>query len=116
MSVSGVEMKYEVTHFEGIRELLNDYYRIDERKYLRGDFGAADLLIDTDLAVDVAGLTKRQRIAIELVKSQYTLTEISEHFGVTPQTADESIRSACEKIAVIFRQWNEIAREVNGYV
>lgn len=42
------------------RSILRQYHEISSRRYA-GDYGACDVLIDFDIAVDKARLTRRQR-------------------------------------------------------
>ncbi|MEY8188635.1 hypothetical protein AB4X15_03030 [Peribacillus simplex] len=50
----------------GVRLLLSEYHALQERQY-QGDTDAIILLADLETAINTAGLTDRQRQALDLV-------------------------------------------------
>lgn len=104
---------YETTETSGVKKLVKDYYYLKSRREYKGDYGACDILIDLDIAIDIAGLGKRQREALEYAKLRYTLEEIGEAMGIAHQTVDEHLKTGFDKIAEIFKVWESIEKEEN---
>ncbi|WP_237731275.1 RNA polymerase sigma factor [Bacillus velezensis] len=85
--------------------LLADYQKFVSRKRC-GDYAAVEVLIDIHKAIDLAGLTDRQRQAIELVYfGELTQAEAGERMGIAKQNVEAYISRAAEKIADIYYYW-----------
>ncbi|MEV2911157.1 RNA polymerase subunit sigma, partial [Paenibacillus larvae] len=64
---------YALNTPKGVKSLLQDRYRIAERRF-KGDTAASDILIDLSSAIESAGLTQRQAEALALVHGKWQLT------------------------------------------
>ncbi|QYG88327.1 sigma factor-like helix-turn-helix DNA-binding protein [Bacillus atrophaeus] len=96
---------YALDNAEGVKLLLADYQKFVSRKRC-GDYAAAEVLIDVHTALDYAGLTDRQRQAIELVYfDELTQTEVGERMGIARDVVSRHCTAACDKIAGIYRYW-----------
>jgi DNA-directed RNA polymerase specialized sigma24 family protein len=92
-----------------VKALLTDYLALVERQYYAGDFGAVDRLIDLETAVSAAGLTARQRQALELTYYYgYNQREAGGKMGVGQRRAGYVIDEACAKIAAVYAGWERI--------
>jgi hypothetical protein len=97
---------------ESVRLLLSDYHALSNRRF-KGDYAACDLLIDLHTAIDRAGLTERQRQALELVYFEdLTQEEAGKRIGVSQQSIDKTLSAAIQKIAEIYEYW---ANRGEGY-
>jgi DNA-directed RNA polymerase specialized sigma24 family protein len=93
-----------------IKALLADYLALVERQYYAGDFGAVDRLIDLHSAVEAAGLTARQRQALELTYYYgYNQREAGDRLGIPQYKMSREIDGACAQIAAVFAHWDELA-------
>ncbi|MFB3900379.1 sigma factor-like helix-turn-helix DNA-binding protein [Bacillus amyloliquefaciens] len=96
---------YALDNAEGVKLLLADYRKFVSRKRC-GDYAAVEVLIDIHKAIELAGLTVRQRQAIELVYfGELTQAEAGERMGITQQKAEAHASRAIEKIADIYYYW-----------
>lgn len=96
---------YALDDAEGVKLLLADYQKFVSRKRC-GDYAAVEVLIDIHKAIDLAGLTDRQRQAIELVYfGELTQAEAGERMGIAKQNVEAYISRAAEKIADIYYYW-----------
>ncbi|MGG1042548.1 sigma factor-like helix-turn-helix DNA-binding protein [Bacillus velezensis] len=96
---------YALDNAEGVKLLLADYQKFVSRKRC-GDYAAVEVLIDIHKAIELAGLTDRQRQAIELVYfGELTQAEAGERIGIAQNTLSETIDRAAEKIADIYYYW-----------
>ncbi|AWM47469.1 sigma factor-like helix-turn-helix DNA-binding protein [Bacillus amyloliquefaciens] len=96
---------YALDDAEGVKLLLADYQKFVSRKRC-GDYAAVEVLIDIHKAIELAGLTDRQRQAIELVYfGELTQAEAGERIGIAQNTLSETIDRAAEKIADIYYYW-----------
>ncbi|MCY8472423.1 sigma factor-like helix-turn-helix DNA-binding protein [Bacillus halotolerans] len=85
--------------------MLADYQKFVSRRRC-GDYDAATILIDIHKALDAAGLTDRQRQAIELVYfGELTQAEAGERMGIARDVVSRHCSAACEKITDIYRYW-----------
>jgi predicted DNA-binding protein (UPF0251 family) len=92
-----------------VKALLADYLALVERQYYAGDFGAVGRLIDLHSAVEEAGLTARQRQALELTYYYgYNQREAGGKMGVGQRRAGYIIDEACAKIAAVYAEWERI--------
>jgi DNA-directed RNA polymerase specialized sigma subunit len=103
-----LEAMYVLTTAEGVEELLGMWDKIILMPYERGDYGVVDLIIDTEIAIERAGLTAKQRTALDLVLRQgYTQKEVSQLVGVSPPAINKLIARGTEKISDVFTKWTK---------
>lgn len=96
---------YALDNADGVKLLLADYQKFVSRKRC-GDYAAVEVLIDIHKAIELAGLTDRQRQAIELVYfGELTQAEAGRRMGITQQKAEARASRAVEKIADIYYYW-----------
>jgi RNA polymerase sigma factor (sigma-70 family) len=96
----------------GLRILLSDLHALRQRRYA-GDTAASDILIDLATAIERAGLTDRQRQAIDLVYGEdLTQRDAGERLGIAQNTLSEALERALENIAEIYFYW---AKHGEGY-
>ncbi|MFV9829369.1 sigma factor-like helix-turn-helix DNA-binding protein [Bacillus velezensis] len=96
---------YALDNAEGVKLLLADYQKFVSRKRC-GDYAAVEVLIDIHKAIELAGLTNRQRQAIELVYfGELTQAEAGERMGIAKQNVEAYISRAAEKLADIYYYW-----------
>ncbi|ASS64309.1 hypothetical protein CHN56_03878 [Bacillus velezensis] len=96
---------YALDDAEGVKLLLADYQKFVSRKRC-GDYAAVEVLIDIHKAIELAGLTDRQRQAIELVYfGELTQTEAGERMGIAQKNVNEALDRASEKLADIYYYW-----------
>ncbi|APH50426.1 RNA polymerase subunit sigma [Bacillus amyloliquefaciens] len=96
---------YALDNAEGVKLLLTDYQKFVSRKRC-GDYAAVEVLIDIHKAIELAGLTVRQRQAIELVYfGELTQTEAGERVGIAQKNVNEALDRASEKLADIYYYW-----------
>ncbi|GJI62639.1 sigma factor-like helix-turn-helix DNA-binding protein [Bacillus velezensis] len=96
---------YALDDAEGVKLLLADYQKFVSRKRC-GDYAAVEVLIDIHKAIDLAGLTDRQRQAIELVYfGELTQTEAGERMYISREAVKLYLLKATEKIADIYYYW-----------
>ncbi|WP_045208652.1 sigma factor-like helix-turn-helix DNA-binding protein [Bacillus velezensis] len=96
---------YALDDAEGVKLLLADYQKFVSRKRC-GDYAAVEVLIDIHKAIELAGLTDRQRQAIELVYfGELTQAEAGERMGITQQGVDFNLTLSAEKLADIYYYW-----------
>lgn len=104
--------RYALDSADGVKRLLRDYHALCERRYA-GDYAASDILLDLNTAIERAGLTNRQRLALRLIYvGQYRQTEAADKLGVSKQTVNRLIAVATAKIARVYEYW---ARHGEGY-
>lgn len=114
-----LDVKYHaLDSADGVRQLLGDYHALCERRY-KGDYAASDILIDLHTAIERAGLTNRQRLALRLVfVDDLTQTDAGIALGrltgkqSSKQTVNRLIAVATAKIAWVYEYW---ARRGEGY-
>ncbi|MDP5273210.1 sigma factor-like helix-turn-helix DNA-binding protein [Chengkuizengella axinellae] len=91
-----------------MKKLLQDHHHIAERRY-KGDMAASDMLMDLQTAVQLAMLTRRQAEALRLVYVyQMKQKEAAVKMDVTQQAVEQFINGACNRIAGVYKKWNEI--------
>ncbi|MDL5023762.1 sigma factor-like helix-turn-helix DNA-binding protein [Bacillus velezensis] len=96
---------YALDNAEGVKLLLTDYQKFVSRKRC-GDYAAVEVLIDIHKAIELAGLTDRQRQAIELVYfGELTQAEAGERMGIAQKNVNEALDRASEKLADIYYYW-----------
>jgi RNA polymerase sigma factor (sigma-70 family) len=90
----------------GLRILLSDYHALTQRRYA-GDTAASDVLIDLATAVELAGLTNRQRQALELVYGEdLTQVEAGKRMGIAQKNVSEALDRALEAVAEVYWYWS----------
>jgi DNA-directed RNA polymerase specialized sigma24 family protein len=91
----------------GLRILLSDYNALVNRQYA-GDYDAVIVLTDLRRAIEMAGLTAKQRQALELVYVEdLTQEEAGKRMGGLAQDAVSHILDrATEAIAEIYFYWS----------
>lgn len=89
----------------GVKRLLRDYHVLVERAF-DGDYDAVVLLVDLATAVELAGLTERQRECLRLVYGEdLTQEDAAWRLGISRQAVQIYIENAARKIAQIYEQW-----------
>lgn len=85
--------------------LLHNYEEYESRRY-NGDLHATDTLIDLERAIDLAGLSARQRHYIhDFYVLGYTGEEIGEVEGIGRQAVRNVLKRAETKIQRIYDEW-----------
>jgi hypothetical protein len=103
--------RYAITYAletkKGVERLLNDYYYLKARSIDNADYPAVDILLDLRLAVELAGLTDRQRQALLLVYiERKTQEEAARDMGGISQVGVHyHIQAALRRIASVYRRW-----------
>ncbi|MGM0836027.1 MAG: sigma factor-like helix-turn-helix DNA-binding protein [Bacillota bacterium] len=88
-----------------VRLLLGDYHALKQRRFA-GDYAACDVLIDLERAIELAGLTARQRQALGLVyEADLTQVEAGRRMGISQQAVEQFVKAAEEAIADIYYYW-----------
>ncbi|NME91576.1 DUF134 domain-containing protein [Bacillus velezensis] len=96
---------YALDNAEGVKLLLADYQKFVSRKRC-GDYAAVEVLIDIHKAIELAGLTDRQRQAIELVYfGELTQAEAGERMGIAKDAVSHLLNRASESLADIYYYW-----------
>lgn len=90
----------------GLRILLSDYHALKLRRF-NGDTSASDILIDLHTAIDHAGLTDRQRQALELVYFEdLTQEEAGKRMGLDKRGVNNLLDRALEAISDVYYYWS----------
>ncbi|ARW40255.1 sigma factor-like helix-turn-helix DNA-binding protein [Bacillus amyloliquefaciens] len=96
---------YALDNAEGVKLLLADYQKFVSRKRC-GDYAAVEVLIDIHKAIELAGLTDRQRQAIELVYfGELTQTDAGERIGITQQAVVFHLNAAVDRLTDVYYYW-----------
>jgi DNA-directed RNA polymerase specialized sigma24 family protein len=91
---------------------LRDYNALKARQYA-GDYDAVVLLADLQTAIDCAGLTDRQRQAVELVlMGDLKQKDAAKRLAISRQAVALYVDYAAKKIAEIYEEW---AKAGEGY-
>jgi DNA-directed RNA polymerase specialized sigma24 family protein len=89
-----------------LRILLSDYHALKVRQY-QGDYSAVDVLVDLRKAIEMAGLTDRQRQALRLVyEEDLTQEEAGKRMGVNRIVVLEHVEKAIEAISEVYYYWS----------
>lgn len=95
-----------------VKRLLRDYNALKARQY-DGDYDAVVLLADLQTAIKRAGLTDRQRQAIELVlMGDLKQKDAAKRLAISRQAVALYVDYAAKKIAEIYEEW---AKAGEGY-
>ncbi|MEK4631441.1 sigma factor-like helix-turn-helix DNA-binding protein [Bacillus sp. EU55] len=96
---------YALDNAEGVKLLLSDYQKFVSRKRC-GDYAAVEVLIDIHKAIELAGLTDRQRQAVELVYfEELTQAEAGKRMGIAKDAVSHLLNRASESLADIYYYW-----------
>ncbi len=96
---------YSLDNADGVKLLLADYQKFVSRKRC-GDYAAVEVLIDIHNALELAGLTDRQRQAIELVYfGELTQAEAGERMGITQQAVVFHLNAAVDSLTDVYYYW-----------
>lgn len=99
------EVKYVLNDAAGVKKLLRDRHHISSARFL-GDYSAVDTLVDLNSAISSAGLTDRQAESVAWVYgADMTQKDAAALMGIARTTLTESIETAAEKIAAVYRKW-----------
>lgn len=106
MSERHLDERYAGLHSPAqVKRLLRDYHALKARQY-DGDYDAVVLLVDLERAIELAGLTERQREALRKVYEEgKTLEDAGYELGISFQAASKNINSAVKKIATVYEAW-----------
>lgn len=100
------EQKYDFYSKEGIERLLRDTHKLHIRAFERGDMAAVDIMLDMELAIERAGLTDKQRQAIELLfEKDLKLKDAAALQGIEHSTLSRNKSSAITKLSNVYREW-----------
>jgi len=98
--------EYALNTSTGVKQLLRDQHRISARRG-RGDMSASDILIDLNSAIQLAGLTNRQREAVAWIyENDATQQAAAEMMGIRKDSVKDLIADGVDRITAIFVQWN----------
>ena len=97
--------RYALDNPSGVRLLLSEYHALQERQY-QGDVDAIILLADLETAISTAGLTDRQRQALNLVYVEdLTQAKAGEAMGISRISVLEHVEDAVNKISEVYFYW-----------
>jgi DNA-directed RNA polymerase specialized sigma24 family protein len=103
------EQTYDFYSTDGIERLLRDIHKLQSRAYEKGDFAAIDITVDLNHAINAAGLTDKQREAIDYLYIQdMKIDDAAKLIGVNKSTLSRNKEAALRKIAAVFKKWNYI--------
>lgn len=108
-----LEAIYALSTPKGVKKLLTRWDSFCVAPFDDADYGAVDLKLDMETALDLALLDNRQRTAVELVYMRgYTQEEVADMLGINQSSVARLLATAQAKIAKIFDQWvyNEFNR------
>lgn len=98
--------KVNLTTKEGLESFFEELPNIRERRFYKADLGASDLLMDFDLAVRKAKLSKKQNAVIHyLYTEDLTQTETAKRMSVVVSMVFKHKERALEKITKVFSEW-----------
>lgn len=83
-----------------------------EQAYYTSNFDIIDTIVDMDILIKRANLTDTEAEAFRLYFIEgYTLKEIADRSGATPQATFNNIKRLKEKIRRILKTWGEVSYE-----
>lgn len=89
-----------------VRKLLINANRLEARQF-KGVSNATDELLDLATAIELAGLTEKQREALRLVYLEdFTQAEVGLRFATSQANISLHIDAAIRKIAEVYRKWD----------
>jgi RNA polymerase sigma factor (sigma-70 family) len=96
-----LETLYPLDTSEGVRALLDNIHHVREQRFTRGDYDAANLLLDFERSKAGANLTLRQKEVMALSFEQDLKQEdVAQLLGISQQGVSDHINSAIKKIAL----------------
>lgn len=106
MSERHLDDRYAGLHSPAqVKRLLRDYHALKARQY-DGDYDAVILLVDLERAIELAGLTERQREALRLVYIEDLIQkDAAKRLYIQQQNVAAYADRACEKIAEVYEKW-----------
>ena len=106
MSERHLDDRYAGLHSPAqVKRLLRDYHALKARQY-DGDYDAVILLVDLERAIELAGLTERQREALRKVyKEGKTIEDAGYELGISFQAVSIYANNAVKKIAEVYEKW-----------
>lgn len=107
-----LEAIYALATSKGVEKFLNRWDYVLIEPYDKGDYGLIDLIIDMRSALELACLTPKQRKAVQLIYMQgYTQQEVADMQGITQPAVAKQLATATQKIADIFKDWDDYNTE-----
>jgi DNA-directed RNA polymerase specialized sigma24 family protein len=104
--------RYALDSATGVKLLLSEYHALQARQY-QGDVDAIILLADLETAISTAGLTDRQRQALNLVYVEdLTQAKAGEAMGLDKPGVNNLLDRAIDAITEIYYYWS---RHGEGY-
>lgn len=106
MSERHIDDRYAGLHSPAqVKRLLRDYHALKARQY-DGDYDAVILLVDLERAIELAGLTERQREALRKVYIDgLTQEDAGKLLEVGQDVISYHIAVAADKIAAVYERW-----------
>lgn len=106
MSERHLDERYAGLHSPAqVKRLLRDYHALKARQY-DGDYDAVILLVDLERAIELAGLTERQREALRKIYNEGKTQDVTAYeLGITQQAVSIYLNSAARKIAAVYEAW-----------
>lgn len=100
-----LEERYALDNPTRVRLLLSKYHALLGRQY-QGDTDAIVLLVDLAKAIELAGLTERQRQALRLVYVEdLTQEKAGERMGIDKPGVNNLLDRAIEAISEVYYYW-----------
>ncbi|SHE67045.1 Sigma-70, region 4 [Seinonella peptonophila] len=97
--------KYRIRGRKGVHKVLMNIHRIHEQRYQRTELN--DFLIDLQRAIQIAELTSLENNVLIYKYDQVSnIHEIARIMNISTRQVKRLIKSACRKIADIFKQWD----------
>lgn len=94
------ENLYPLDSKEGILLLLEDLHHVRENRFYSGDFDACNLLMDLDISIKNARLTKKQAEVLRLLyEMDLTQESASKLIGISQQGVVDRRNNAIERVA-----------------
>lgn len=104
-----LEAMFDLTTSVGVEEFLTHWEKIKTMQLDCGDYGAVDVMVDMERAIDLAGLTLKQAQVIYYVCLKgYTQKEVADLLGITQPAISQMLECATAKIADVFKRWAKL--------
>ena len=85
---------------------------LKEQVYYTSNFNVIDTIVDMDILLNKANLTHTEAEAFRLYFIEgYTLKEIADRSGATPQATFNNIKRLKYKIRRVLKSWGEVPHE-----
>lgn len=96
-----LDERYDMTIPEGVRGFIEDIPKLRNTTY-----EAVVLLVDFERAIELAGISKRQKEILKKYLIQgFTQEEVAERLGISRQRVAEIVMLASGRIAQIYNAW-----------